>query len=132
MLYALAMLSFAIFYNGTVDLGIMDTRDPACSNSTDKTSAFRSYLFYCSTIVVRGWRVLRLPNVRHGRLSALPGNKPTAPVVPSFLTYFGNNGFLSSLVSHLPRNVLTRTLPLQELRDSDWPVVRESDAILSQ
>ncbi|EFN71606.1 Acetylcholine receptor subunit alpha-like 1 [Camponotus floridanus] len=51
----------------------------ACSNIKDKMSASRG-LFILSTILplCAAKRVLRLRNVRHGRLSALPENKPTA------------------------------------------------------
>lgn len=53
-------------------------------------------LFYYSTIVVRSWRVLRgfrMSDTDDCQL--LLEKKPTAPVLPSFLTYF--NGFLSIL-----------------------------------
>lgn len=85
----------------------------ACWNDKDKMSA--SSVFILSTILPLcvAKRVLRLPNVRHGRLSALPENKPTAFVgscqvfSPTLVT---TDFFLfSALVFHLARNVLTRT-----------------------
>lgn len=84
-------------------------RPGACLNRA--RCLHRTYLFYYSVIVARSWRVLRSFRMSDtGDCQHLLEKKPTAPVLPSFLTYFGNNGFLSilRLFSILPRNVLTR------------------------
>lgn len=92
----------ALLPAGLVGLGITAAReqDRSTARMRMQKSVCRRITRIYSTILPlllsRGWRrVSQLPNVRRGRLSALPENKPTAPVVPSFLTYFRNNGFLS-------------------------------------
>lgn len=95
-----------------------------CSNSEDKMVpriASRIYSAILSFLLETGERVFtasKCPTwtiVGFARKQA----KTSFQVVPSFLTYFSNSGFLSTslLVSHLSRNVLTRFL-YRKLKDS--------------